>query len=123
MAHFAKLDENNIVEMVIYVNDDDCLDDQGNESEPIGILLCSSIIEGVWIQTSYSSSIRKNYAGIGFTYDVSRDAFIPPKPYNSWLLIEETCQWTPPSPRPDDGKAYNWIEESLSWVEIAQVNT
>lgn len=123
MAHFAKLDKNNIVEMVIHVNDADCLDDQGNESESVGILLCSSIIEGVWIQTSYGSSIRKNYAGIGFTYDVSRDAFIPPKPFGSWLLIEETCRWIPPSPRPEDGKAYNWIEESLSWVEIAQVNT
>lgn len=123
MAHFAKLDENNIVEMVIFINNSDCLDDQGNESEEIGISFCSSIIDGIWLQTSYSSQIRKNYAGIGFTYDVSRNAFIPPKPFNSWLLIEETCQWMPPSPRPDDGKAYNWIEESLAWVEIAQVNT
>ena len=122
MAHFAELDENSTVVKVIFVANEDCLEN-GIESETVGIAFCASLLGGTWIQTSYNANFRKNYAGVGFAYDKSRDAFIPPKPYYSWLLNEKTCQWMPPSPRPEDGKAYNWIEESLSWVEIAQVNT
>lgn len=122
MAHFAEIDKNNIVIRVVLIANEDCLDN-GIESEEVGIAFCVSLFGGTWVQTSYNANLRKNYAGIGFTYDVSRDAFIPPKPFDSWLLDEEICQWKPPSPRPDDGKAYNWIEESLAWVEIVQVNT
>lgn len=122
MAHFAEIDEDNCVVRVVFVSNEDCLDD-GIESESTGIEFCTSLLGGTWVQTSYNANLRKNYAGIGFTYDVSRDAFVPPKPFDSWLLDEEICQWKPPSPRPDDGKAYNWIEESLAWVEIVQVNT
>ena len=68
-----------------------------------------------WKQTSYNRSFRKNYAAVGYTYDVSRDAFIPPKPYNSWTLNEDTCLWQPPVAQPDDGNMYAWDEESLSW--------
>lgn len=122
MAHFAQIGEDYAVLQVIFIANEDCLDGE-TESESVGIAFCMSLLGGRWVQTSYNANFRKNYAGIGFTYDESRDAFIPPKPYDSWLLIEETCQWMPPSPRPDDGKAYNWIEESLAWVEITQVYT
>ena len=71
-----------------------------------------------WVQTSYNANIRKNYAGIGYTYDEDRDAFIPPQPYNSWTLNEDTCQWEAPSAYPDDGKRYNWNEETTSWKEV-----
>jgi hypothetical protein len=122
MAHFAQIGEDYAVLQVIFIANEDCIDGE-TESESVGIAFCMSLLGGRWVQTSYNANFRKNYAGIGFTYDESRDAFIPPKPYDSWLLIEETCQWMPPSPRPDDGKAYNWIEESLAWVEITQVYT
>ena len=70
---------------------------------------------GEWIQTSYNNNIRKNYAGIGFTYDATRDAFYAPKPYPSWTLIEDTCQWEAPTVYPDDGLIYNWNEETTTW--------
>ena len=73
---------------------------------------------GNWVQTSYNSNIRKNYAGIGYTYDLSKDAFIPPKPFNSWILDEDTCVYQAPVPMPNDGKPYRWDEETTSWVEI-----
>lgn len=118
MAHFAQLDDNNIVTQVIVVNNNELLDGNGIEQESKGITFCQSLLGGNWKQTSYNSNFRKNYAGIGYTYDVSKDAFIPPKPYNSWLLNEETCNWYPPVSYPDDGAAYSWNEETLSWIEI-----
>ena len=72
-------------------------------------------IGGNWKQTSYNNNIRKNYAGIGFTYDASRDAFIPPQPFPSWTLVEDTCQWEAPTAYPSDGKMYSWNESSKSW--------
>jgi hypothetical protein len=72
---------------------------------------------GTWVQTSYSGSIRKNFAGIGFTYDEERDAFIPPKPFESWTLNDITCRWQAPTPYPQDGRIYEWNEDTLSWVE------
>jgi len=114
MAHFAEIDENNIVAQVIFVANEDCLDN-GIESEEVGILFCSSLLGGVWVQTSYNGNFRKNYAGIGFTYDSTKDAFIPPKPFPSWMLNEDTCQWFPPVERPLDG-LWVWDEETLSWV-------
>ena len=117
MAHFAQL-ENNIVKQVIVVSNQDILDENGQESEEKGIAFCSNLLGGTWKQTSYNGNIRKNYAGIGYTYDEGRDAFIPPKPYNSWLLNESTCQWESPIPYPNDNKFYVWDEETTSWVEI-----
>ena len=106
MAHFAELDSNQIVLRVIVVSDD-------NEAD--GENWCRNLLGGNWKQTSYNNNIRKNYAGIGFTYDVSRDAFIPPQPFPSWTLVEDTCQWEPPTAYPSDGKEYSWNESSKSW--------
>ena len=120
MAHFAQLNENNIVTQVIVVSNDDIKDSEGNESELTGIAFCKSLLgpTTIWKQTSYNNSIRKNYAGIGFTYDATRDAFIAPKPYNSWILNETTCRWEAPIAYPNDGKMYAWDEETTSWVYI-----
>jgi hypothetical protein len=115
MAHFARLDENNIVTQVIVVHNNECLDANGNESEVVGINFCNNLLGGVWKQTSYNGKMRKNYAGIGYTYDENRDAFIPPKPYASWQLNEDTCLWNPPIPKPDDGNFYTWNEITVSW--------
>jgi hypothetical protein len=121
MAHFAELDETNVVKQVIVVHNNELLDN-GIESEAKGIAFCQSLFGGSWIQTSYNGSIRKNYAGIGFTYDPIRDAFIPPQPYLSWVLNEDTYQWEAPIPYPTDGKLYVWDEEQLNWVEVENVN-
>lgn len=117
MAHFAKLDENNVVTQVIVVGNKDTSDASGVEKESIGIAFCERLFGGNWKQTSYNGNIRKNYAGIGYTYDAGRDAFIAPKPFASWVLNETTCQWEAPTPMPLDGKMYSWNEESLTWIE------
>lgn len=117
MAHFAELDANNVVLRVIVVHNNELMDN-GQESEAKGVAFCQSLFGGNWKQTSYNANIRKNYAGQGFTYDAQRDAFIPPKPFSSWLLNETTCQWDSPAPYPTDGKRYVWDESSLSWVEL-----
>ena len=98
MAHFAQLDENNVVTQVIVVGNRDCADANGVETESIGIAFCERLFGGNWKQTSYNGNIRKNYAGIGYTYDAARDAFIPPQPGAEWVLNEETCQWENPNP-------------------------
>ncbi len=97
MAHFAELDNNNIVTRVIVVSNDDILDDNGNESEEIGKQFCLQFGEGPWVQTSYNATFRKNYAGIGSTYDQQRDAFIAPQPAPNYVFNEETCRWRPPN--------------------------
>jgi hypothetical protein len=112
MSYFAKVNDNNIVEQVIVAESAEW---------------CETNIGGTWLQTSYNTSggvhhaggtpLRKNYAGIGYTYDAERDAFIAPNPYASWLLNEDTCLWEPPVPKPTDGKIYEWDETTLSWVE------
>jgi hypothetical protein len=114
MAHFAQL-ENNIVTQVIVVANQDILDEQGQESEQKGIDFCSNLLGGTWKQTSYNGNIRKNYAGIGYTYDEGLDAFIAPKPYNSWLLDETTAQWKAPVDYPTDKGRYTWNETTLTW--------
>ena len=119
MAHFAEIGLNNTVTRVIVVNDNECKDQFGNESETIGAKFCHDLFGGVWLQTSYNGNIRKNYAGVGYTYDSTRDAFIPPKPFASWVLNETTCQWDAPTPYPTDDKRYSWNEEQLAWVEIS----
>lgn len=93
MAHFAKLNDTNEVEQVIVVANNELLDESGNESEQKGIDFCVNLFGGRWIQTSYNGNIRKNYAGLGYSYDPIRDAFIPPKPAGNWVLNEDTCRW------------------------------
>jgi hypothetical protein len=114
MSHFAKV-ENNIVTQVIVAEQD--VIDSGLFGSP-----------SLWVQTSYNTyagqhrnggtPLRKNYAGVGYSYDSERDAFIPPNPFNSWILNEDTCLWEAPTARPTDDKLYNWDEDTLSWVEV-----
>jgi hypothetical protein len=118
MAHFAELDENNVVLRVIVVHNNELLDGEQNESEQLGIDFCVAHYGGRWIQTSYNGKFRKNYAGSGWLYDPIRDAFIPSKPYESFVLNEDTCQWEPPVPYPTDGKSYSWNEETVNWAEV-----
>ena len=112
MAHFAQI-ENGIVTQVIVAEQD---------------VIDSGLFGTGWVQTSYNTlggvhmlggaPLRKNYAGIGYSYDATRDAFIPPKPYASWTLVEETCQWTAPVPRPSNDKIYQWDESATNWIEV-----
>ena len=117
MAHFAKLDDNNNVLEVIVVNNN--VLDSNNEEES-GIAFLTEWSEGYthWKQTSYNSSFRKNFAAIGGVYDSIRDAFIHPKPYDSWILDDVTCQWKPPIKYPNDGNFYWWDETNQSWSLI-----
>jgi len=119
MAHFVELDANNVVLRIIVVANADTADVSGAEKEEIGAAFCERLLGGTWKQTSYNGNIRKNYAGIGFTYDADRDAFIPPQPYPSWVINEQTCIWEAPVPYPNDGKRYNWDENTLSWIEVS----
>lgn len=115
MAHFAKVQDGVVTQVIVA------------EPEFFDTFVDSS--PGQWIQTSYNTRggqhpegrpLRKNYAGVGYTYDAARDAFIPPKPYASWLLVEETCLWEAPTPMPTDGKIYTWDEATVSWVEVTE---
>jgi hypothetical protein len=140
MASFAKLNSNNVVEMVISINNNELLDN-GVESEAKGIAFCKSLYgqDTNWKQTSYntqngkyhdqingvfvisdnqSKAFRKNHAGKNYIYDLQRDAFISPKPFNSWILNEQSCNWESPIPYPTDGKGYLWNEENQSWILI-----
>ena len=114
MAHFAKIIDNKVVKVLVV--------------EESVLLENKDLLPGEWIQTSYNTKggvhllggtpLRKNYAGIGYTYDKQRDAFIPPKPFESWVLNESTCLWEAPVPYPTDGKDYKWDEATTSWVEV-----
>jgi hypothetical protein len=104
MSHFAKLNNNIVTEVIVSEKD---FINSGKVGD-----------EFLWVQTSYSGSFRKNYASVGGTYDKSKDAFIAPKNYPSWVLVEDTCQWEAPTAKPDDGKLYSWDEETTAWVEI-----
>lgn len=123
MAHFAKLDENNIVLEVNVVNNSELFDENGVESEQKGIEFLTAWSGGYsnWKQTSYNKNFRKNYAGIGFVYREDIDAFIPPKPYTSWSLNDMSAQWEPPVPMPNENKLYFWNEQTLSWDEVNNV--
>ena len=118
MAHFAELNENNEVLRVIVVANPELIDENGDEQESLGVAFCTQLFGGTWKQTSYNNNMRKNFAGIGFTYDGERDAFIPPKPYASWALNETTCQWEAPTAMPDDNNMYMWNEETTSWDKV-----
>jgi hypothetical protein len=117
MAHFAKLDENNVVLQVIVINDNELIDENNQESESKGIqfLVAWSGGHTNWKQTSYNGNIRKNYAGIGFTYQADIDAFVPPQPFPSWTLNNQ-AQWQPPVPMPTNGKMHSWDEATVNWI-------
>jgi hypothetical protein len=118
MAHFAKLDINNFV-LEVHVVVNDVITINGIENEQKGIDFLNNLLNyNLWKQTSYNANFRKNYAGIGYYYDSIRDAFIPPKPFPSWTLNEQTCLWQSPIPYPNDGKMYTWNEEIGNWEEI-----
>ena len=117
MANFAQLDNENKVVRVIVLNNSDILDENGNESEEVGIRFCEKLFGGgTWLQTSYNGSFRYNFAGIGYQYDGARDAFIPIKPYVSWVFNEDNCQWKAPIDKPQDNNLYVWSELTRSWV-------
>ena len=116
MASFAKIGLNNKVIEVLSVHDNELLDSNGVEQENIGIDFLTKLTGwAIWKQTSYNGNFRKNHAGIGFTYDEDKDAFIPPKPYASWVLNETTCQWEAPVALPDTENRYNWNETTKQW--------
>ena len=121
MAHFAKLGVGNIVEQIIVVSNDIAITEQA------GVDFINKLYNtrDVWKQTSYNNNIRKNFAGIGYQYDQTRDAFIPPKPFNSWILNEDTCNWNAPVAIPttklEDNQDYSWNEQTLSW-DLVQSN-
>ena len=115
MAHFAKVVDGTVTQVIV--------------AEPEFFQTFVDSSPGEWIQTSYNTHggqhpegrpLRKNYAGIGFTYDRTKDAFIPPKPYPSWVLNEDTCLWSAPTPMPQDGKMYQWDEATTAWAELAE---
>lgn len=118
MAHFAQLNDENLVTQVIVVANQDTADQDGVENEAIGIEFCTNLLGGTWKQTSYNANIRKNYAGVGYKYDAALDAFIPPQPFASWTLNNETAQWEAPTPYPTDDKRYTWDEATTAWVEV-----
>ena len=118
MAHYAFLDGNYIVTEVIVGKDESNFDWERHYGDLRGQLCKRTSYNTIGgVHREGGTPYRKNYAGIGFTYDPVRDAFIPPKPYNSWLLNEDTCLWESPVPYPSDGKYYAWNEDTLSWVE------
>jgi len=115
VAHFAKLDENNVVTQVIVVANKDTADAEGVEKEHIGAAFCERLFGGTWKQTSYNGNIRKQYAGIGYKYDADLDMFITPQPFASWTL-DGNGDWQPPTPMPEGN--YAWNEETQSWDEV-----
>ena len=128
MAAFAEIDVLKKVLRVLALDDKDTQDKKGNEVEAVGAKYLHDGFGGTWVRTSYNTNngvhklggtpFRKNYAGIGYTYDETRDAFIPPKQYPSWTLNEDTCIWEAPVAYPDDGKRYEWNEETTTWNSI-----
>ena len=122
MAHFAELDENNIVTQVLVIADEDTADEDGNEVEAIGIEFCQNLFGGTWIQTSYNDNLRRRFAGIGWTYDPDRDAFITSPPFPSWSL-DENHDWQPPADKPypegfgEEDSRWYWNDAEEDWVE------
>ena len=128
MAHFVKINDSNIVIRGVVLDDKDTQDENGDEVESVGAKYLSDGFGGTWKRTSYNTfgnvhrlggtPFRKNYAGIGYTYNAAKDAFISPQPYPSWPLNEDTCLWDAPTAYPDDGKKYTWNEDTTSWDEV-----
>ena len=119
MAHFAEIDSNNVVLRVIVIDNKDTSDANGIEKEYIGAAFCERLFGGTWKQTSYNGNKRKNYAGVGYTYNADIDAFVPPQPYPSWTL-DANAQWQAPVTMPSDGKMYSWDEATISWTLIGE---
>jgi len=127
MAHFARLDENNkVIEVIVVSNDDIINPETGLEDENIGINFCKSLYgnDTEWIQTSYNGRIRGNYAGIGFSYDEKFNLFLPPKPYESWIIDLEIGNWNSPVPKPPSdeyfGSTYEWYEDKQCWFSVRE---
>jgi hypothetical protein len=123
MAHFAEIDENSIVKRVVVIGNEEVYDiENQTEVEQFGVNFCKKLFgqDTEWIQTSYNANFRYNFAGIDYFYDQDADAFIPPKPYNSWILNTETYTWDSPVSKPSDTEIYSWNEDSLSWESIAE---
>jgi len=122
MAHFAKLDSNNIVTQIVVVDNSVLIKADGTESELKGKQFLNTLLgTATWKQTSYNATFRKNYAGIGYTYDNTLDAFISPKPFDSWTLNETTCQWEAPVSLPEDENLYGWNEDNQEWDLIPAI--
>jgi hypothetical protein len=119
MAHFAEIDPAGVVIRVVVIHNDELLDDAGLESEAKGAAFCRALFGGTWVQTSYNATRRKNFAGEGYAFDSQRDAFIPPKPFPSWVLDEDTCRWQAPVPYPSEGGLFAWNEATQDWVAHA----
>jgi hypothetical protein len=117
MAHFAQINENNIVTQVIVVSNNDCGGGDYPESDAIGASFCHNLLGGTWKQTSYNNNFRKRYAGIGYTFNSDLDAFIAPQPYPSWTLNVETADWQAPVAKPETGN-WTWNESNQQWDEI-----
>jgi hypothetical protein len=117
MAHFAELDDNNVVLRVHVVSDSDTQDSNNNELESVGIEFCENTWGGRWIQTSYNHNIRGRYAGIGMVYDEEHNVFTYPKAHESFIWSEEYLEWIPPVPRPEELKPWVWNQETQTWID------
>jgi len=126
MAHYARVNSENIVTHVTHIPNEMITDINGNEHEEWAYKhlyeTMPDSLSDKWVQTSYNNNFRVCYAGIGYTYNKNLDAFIPPKPHNSWVLNEETCLWDSPVPMPNDGNPYRWNEETQSWDKLEFIN-
>jgi hypothetical protein len=122
MAHFAELDDNNIVKQVIVVANEELLDENGQESENKGIAFCKSLFgeDTRWIQTSFNANFRNKYAGGGDIYLQDRDVFLPAQPYPSWTIHPTLNKWVAPTPEPENGLNYIWVEDDLNWQVVEQ---
>jgi hypothetical protein len=119
MAHFARINRDNIVKSIQVIDNENLLNEEGLEEEDFGIVYLNKIhgVGFTWVQTSYNNNFRKQFAGIGYTYDKANDVFISPKPFPSWSL-DASFDWQPPTARPDDDKMYSWNENTQTWDEI-----
>tara|TARA_R110001606_G_scaffold375732_1_gene534126 strand:+ start:68 stop:439 length:372 start_codon:yes stop_codon:yes gene_type:complete len=120
MAHFSQLNDSNVVIACNVIADSDCLDGDGNESEAVGVAFCEALWGGVgtWKQTSFNSRIRKNFGVLGTTYDATRDAFLEPKPFPTWVLDDTTCKWKAPVDMLVNDRVYFWNESAQTWDDI-----
>jgi len=117
MAHYAEIDGEGVVLRVVVVSNEDEKDSEGNESEEVGAAFCANLLGGTWKKTSYNDNMRVRYAGIGYTYREDLDAFVPPKPFPSWGLNEETATWEAPVAKPE-GHAWMWDEDGQQWLSV-----
>ena len=124
MAHFARIDKNNIVQSVHVIDNENLLNEHGEEEEAFGIVYLNKVhgVGFTWVQTSYNNNFRKQFAAVGYTYDKTNDVFIAPQPFPSWSL-NASFDWQPPTPMPDDGKMYSWNEDTEAWELTEEIQT